>query len=172
MLLDQSKNHKRPADAEQTIQRQREQAVRRAAVWQEAHFLMQKHGLTRQGWRFRFDHARVRAGQCSYAKKFISISRHFATNASRAEVTDTLLHEIAHALTPNHGHDRVWRSVALELGCNGQRCHSSRFMKARYIQQCSNRCWQREAHRKRKNLVCRYCGAKVIYTLNGPSERA
>lgn len=172
MLRNQQKDKQGIADKEPVTQKAIEQETRREAVWQEAHFLMQKHGLTRQGWRFRFDHARVRAGQCSYAKKIISVSRHFATSASRAEVTDTLLHEIAHALTPSHGHDRVWRSVALRLGCKGQRCHSSRFMKARYIQQCSNHCWQREAHRQRKNLVCRYCGAKVIYTLNGPSERA
>jgi Zn finger protein HypA/HybF involved in hydrogenase expression len=42
---------------------------------------------------------------------------------SEQEVKNTLLHEIAHALVgPHHGHDRVWRAKALELGCNGSRC--------------------------------------------------
>ena len=158
-------------NAEQKNENGQEQATHKDLVWQEAHFLMEKHGLIEQGWQFSFDHARARAGQCSHSKKLISLSKHFATSASRAEVTDTILHEIAHALTPNRGHDRVWRNVALALGCNGQRCHSLKFMKAKYIQQCSNRCWKREVHRKRKNLVCRYCKAAVIYAFNEHSER-
>lgn len=32
-----------------------------------------------------------------------------------------ILHEIAHALVDYHGHDDVWRSKALEIGCSGKR---------------------------------------------------
>ena len=42
-----------------------------------------------------------------------------------AAVENTILHEIAHALVGRgHGHDYVWRSKALEIGCDGERCHS------------------------------------------------
>ena len=41
------------------------------------------------------------------------------------EVRDTILHEIAHALVgPRHGHDEVWRAMALRIGCSGERCVS------------------------------------------------
>jgi hypothetical protein len=40
-------------------------------------------------------------------------------------VRDTVLHEVAHALAgPQHGHDRVWRSIAVRIGCSGERCVS------------------------------------------------
>lgn len=37
-------------------------------------------------------------------------------------IRDTWLHEIAHALVgPDHGHDEVWRTKALAIGCDGKR---------------------------------------------------
>lgn len=133
--------------------------------------LMTQHDLIKKGWRFRFDHAKVRAGMCCYDQKIISVSQHFIESASSSEILDTLLHEIAHALTPKHGHDRVWRQVALAIGCNGKRCHSLKFSRAKYIQKCVNHCWKKEVHRKRKNLICRICKGKVIYGLNGQEEQ-
>lgn len=32
------------------------------------------------------------------------------------EVRHTILHEIAHLLTPGHHHDRTWKTVCLSLG--------------------------------------------------------
>lgn len=136
------------------------------SVQQEAYQLMEKHGLVQQGWRFRFDHARMRAGQCRYDTKTISISRQFAEQAPPPEVTDTLLHEIAHALTPRRGHDQVWKQVALAIGCSGERCHSVKFSTPKYRQHCIRGCWTREVHRRRKNLVCRFCKGSVVYSLN------
>ena len=37
----------------------------------------------------------------------------------------TILHEVAHALTEGHGHDRVWRDTLLRIGGDGKRCYSS-----------------------------------------------
>ena len=169
MMRNQQKNERQNCNREQDISGKQEQTARQEEVNREAHCLMRKHGLIQKGWQFQFDHARARAGQCRYDKKLISLSRHFTAHASHAEITDTILHEIAHALTPMRGHDRVWRQVALAIGCKAQRCHSLKFVEAKYIQQCSNHCWKRDAHRKRKNLVCRYCRAKVIYAFNDQS---
>ena len=149
---------------------EQEGGIKQKAVLQEAAFLMQKHGLIAQGWQFQFDHARVRAGLCQYEKKTISLSKYFVEQAPASEIIDTLLHEIAHALTPKRGHDRVWQQVALSIGCNGKRCHTLKFATPKYIQQCANQCWTREVHRKRNNLVCRFCKAKVIYTLSEHCE--
>lgn len=37
----------------------------------------------------------------------------------------TILHEVAHALTEGHGHDRVWKAKLIEIGGDGKRCYSS-----------------------------------------------
>lgn len=87
--------------------------------------LLKKHGLDRQGWRFQYDNAKKRFGTCNYRKKAITLSRPLTMLNNEEHVRDTILHEIAHALCPRHGHDWVWRSKAIEIGCNGMRCFSS-----------------------------------------------
>ena len=83
--------------------------------------LMDRHGLT--GWRLVFDNARTRAGVCRSDRQEIGLSRHLMGLYSPEQVTETVLHEIAHALAgARHGHDRVWRAVARRIGCSGQRC--------------------------------------------------
>ena len=83
--------------------------------------LMARHGLT--GWRLVFDNAKTRAGVCRFDRKEIGLSRPLVTLYEVEQVTDTVLHEIAHALAgPRHGHDRVWRTIARRIGCSGRRC--------------------------------------------------
>jgi predicted SprT family Zn-dependent metalloprotease len=83
--------------------------------------LMAQHGL--RGWRLVFDDAKTRAGVCRSDSKEIGLSRVLMGLYSEAEVADTVLHEIAHALVgARHGHDKVWRSAARRIGCSGTRC--------------------------------------------------
>jgi len=83
--------------------------------------LMDRHGLT--GWRLVFDNAKTRAGVCRSDRREIGLSRHLMGLYSAEQVTETVLHEIAHAVAgPRHGHDRVWRAVAKRIGCSGRRC--------------------------------------------------
>jgi predicted SprT family Zn-dependent metalloprotease len=83
--------------------------------------LMARHGLTR--WRLVFDNAKTRAGVCRFDRKEIGLSRPLVSLYTVEQVTDTVLHEIAHALAgPRHGHDRVWRATAQRIGCTGERC--------------------------------------------------
>ena len=85
--------------------------------------LMADHGLT--GWRLVFDSAKTRAGVCRPQRQQIGLSRHLTALHTEAEVRDTVLHEIAHALVgPAHGHDDIWRTTALRIGCSGRRCVS------------------------------------------------
>ncbi|MFI5895179.1 SprT-like domain-containing protein [Actinoplanes sp. NPDC051513] len=82
---------------------------------------MARHGLA--GWRLVFDDAKTRAGVCRYDRKQIGLSRPLISLYEAEQVTETVLHEIAHALTgPRHGHDRVWRATARRIGCSGSRC--------------------------------------------------
>ncbi|HYO07513.1 MAG TPA: SprT-like domain-containing protein, partial [Tepidisphaeraceae bacterium] len=69
--------------------------------------LMNQHGLS--DWRFDFDHARRRFGSCRPRQKLITLSRHLVFLNEEPEVRDTILHEIAHALTPGDGHGRRWK---------------------------------------------------------------
>ncbi|MGC9670649.1 SprT-like domain-containing protein [Planosporangium sp. 12N6] len=83
--------------------------------------LMAEHGLT--GWRLVFDDAKTRAGVCRSDRREIGLSRVLTLLYPPAQVTDTVLHEIAHALVGTwHGHDRLWRATALRIGCSGMRC--------------------------------------------------
>lgn len=85
--------------------------------------LIAEHGLT--GWTVAFDRAKTRAGACRPHLRLISLSARITRLHSEAEVRDTVLHEIAHALVgPRHGHDEVWRAQALAIGCTGLRCVS------------------------------------------------
>ncbi|AXH96980.1 SprT-like domain-containing protein [Ornithinimicrobium avium] len=89
-----------------------------------ARSLMDEHGLT--GWTFDFDRARVRAGACHFADRRITLSRALTAAHDEAEVRETVLHEIAHALVgPRHGHDEVWRRRAVAIGASGQRCYTA-----------------------------------------------
>lgn len=65
-----------------------------------------------------------RLGQCRYRRKEIGISIKPAKLLAMNEVIDTILHEIAHALTPGHHHDNVWKQKCIELGCRPVRCSS------------------------------------------------
>lgn len=82
--------------------------------------LMAKHGLT--GWTFKFDHARQRLGCCKPYRRQISLSKHYVQNNRDELVLDTILHEIAHALTPGHHHDDVWKAECVRIGARPIRC--------------------------------------------------
>ncbi|MDF2093065.1 SprT-like domain-containing protein [Knoellia sp. 3-2P3] len=83
--------------------------------------LVAAHGL--RGWTVGLDRAKTRAGACHYGKRLITLSGPLTRLHSEADVRDTILHEIAHALVgPKHRHDEVWRATAVKIGCTGQRC--------------------------------------------------
>jgi hypothetical protein len=86
--------------------------------------LLDEHGL--HDWNLVFDRAKRRAGVCRPGRREIGLSGPLTAIHPEAEVRDTILHEIAHALVgPQHGHDEVWRATAMRIGCSGQRCSSA-----------------------------------------------
>ncbi len=134
------------------------------AVAAKADRLISEHGLT--GWSFQFDDAATRAGCCRYDVKVISMARQYCLEAGEQEWTDTILHEIAHALVgPDHHHDDIWKHTARMIGCTAERCHDRTFAPSRYIVFCSRCKWAGQRNKRSRGLVCRNCSEKVDYQI-------
>jgi predicted SprT family Zn-dependent metalloprotease len=105
--------------------------------------LMQKHGIGH--WDLKWINSHSYAGLCwtyhwhttpSLSRGKIELSWNFFEVFSDFDIKDTILHEIAHALTPTPvqktstgrtrriQHGAEWKAKAKEIGCTGQRCVS------------------------------------------------
>jgi hypothetical protein len=76
---------------------------------------LDKHGLS--DWHIRIHPKMDVLGLCSYKDKCIILSSHHLDIHPDPEILNTIRHEIAHALTPGHGHDSVWEECAKRIGC-------------------------------------------------------
>lgn len=128
-----------------------------------------RHGLSAQGWRFEFDNAVRRLGQCRFNSRVITVSRKLAKLNEEATIRNTVLHEIAHALVgPNHGHDEVWRTKAVCIGCTGERSTAIttpgfKPVSAPWIGKCPNCGGSFPVYRltaRRRRAACRDCCEK------------
>jgi hypothetical protein len=85
--------------------------------------LMDQHGLQR--WTFRIDKCKSRFGHCNWRRGRISLSGPLTELNDLNTVRDTILHEIAHALTPFANHNATWKLKAREIGANPMACYNS-----------------------------------------------
>lgn len=91
--------------------------------------LIKKH-LPNMGWKLHMNH-RLSAvlGHCNYRKRTICLNPTYVRHNSVENVRDTILHEIAHALTPNDrahgGHGREWREACVRVGAKPNRYASA-----------------------------------------------
>ena len=128
--------------------------------------LMADHGLT--DWSFRFDHARRRFGKCDYTNKSITLSRPLTLLNGVNEARDTILHEIAHALTPGAGHGARWRAACVAVGAKPSRCYKDADVvspprrPAAYRIGCPKCDWWVDRRRNTgKKYLCKRCGGPV-----------
>lgn len=132
--------------------------------------LMSQHGLS--DWHFRFDHARRRFGCCRYRQKLITLSRPLVLLNQENQVRDTILHEIAHALTPDDGHGVRWRAKCVEIGADPARCFDDEAVRsparppARYRLGCKRCDWWIDRRRVTRNrYICRRCRSPLVYQM-------
>jgi predicted SprT family Zn-dependent metalloprotease len=124
-----------------------------------AHDLMTRHGVG--DWAFAFDRAKRRLGCCHYATRTLTLSAPLTRLNPFDVVRDTILHEIAHALTPGAGHGRRWKAMAAQLGAAPRSCASAADVTlppAPFALVCDG-CQARlpRYRRPRRRYVCRAC---------------
>lgn len=116
------------------------------------------------GWHFAFDLAPARGGSCRYSDQQITLSVTYCLKASKAEIVDTILHEIAHAIVgPKHGHDSTWKAAARQIGCTAERCHRLQHTPPRWHGQCGcGQQWERQRLSQRiRTSRCGKCKGNI-----------
>ena len=99
---------------------------------------LDKNGL--KDWKIKISKAVKRLGSCHYSKKTISLSSQFIEMGTETTILNTILHEIAHALTPGDGHGEKWKKKAIELGCDGKRCAEGFKLNLQFNFECEKGC--------------------------------
>lgn len=143
-----------------------------------AHQLFQIHGLI--NYSFGFDRAVRRAGQCDFAKRRITLSRHLVENSSIDEIEQVLLHEIAHALAGQAaGHGQAWRSEARRIGYRFERVDWARISQSaqRYVGKCPAGHEHIRMRRPSGPRSCRRCAGSfsyehvIVWRLERPNQK-
>lgn len=121
--------------------------------------LMDEYGLLPE-WTFKFDRAHKRAGQANLTHHVISLSAPLMSIWPMSHCRDTILHEIAHALTgPGH----KWRAMCRKIGADPTRTwghNGEERIQARYVGTCPNgHVFHRERLTKRR-ISCRRCNPR------------
>lgn len=111
----------------------------------QANELLQKWGLAEK-WKFAWNSEEKVLGRCHYRERTIALSRYYCLWLSEQENLDTILHEIAHALTyeqyfidiklvpPNtnfkqmikdycNGHGVIWEVFCKKVGAKPKACY-------------------------------------------------
>ena len=126
--------------------------------------------LLMRGWTFGFELTGGRAGVCRYVEREINLSVSFCLKATREEISDTVLHEIAHGLAGSAArHGRIWQDVARQIGCSAERCSETRHTPGRWVGNCQcPRPWRRKrlARHLRHGARCLRCMTRIKWTLD------
>jgi predicted SprT family Zn-dependent metalloprotease len=79
-----------------------------------AQTLINKH--LDDSWSFAWTNSNRVYGRCDYTRRQIQLSKLITEHRPEHKVKQTILHEIAHALTPGCKHNTTWKTVARNLG--------------------------------------------------------
>lgn len=142
---------------------------------------MNAHGL--RHWKLHIGTARQQAGSCNGRTNTIMLSHLLMKGWPVEEVMDTILHEIAHALTPrDKGHGDKWRAKCVEIGAKPDRTYDGSLARearaadpalmGKWLQSCECNDDRGRAHRRRKNTRWSACGHDVLYRLEGEPASA
>ena len=129
-----------------------------------------KKYLSNTNYIFRWMSAVKTNGLCNYRDKLICLSSQFVAINDIEKVRRTIIHEIAHALCPTHGHDNVWKRKCRELGGDGRRTdRDSVRPESKYIGTCPNghivRYMRKPKHRKSCGICSNVFDERYLFTV-------
>jgi len=135
--------------------------------------LMARHGIPH--WSFAWNRRKRSLGLCRYRQKRIELSTHFVQANNTAQIRETILHEIAHALAGEKaGHGPKWKAMCAQVGCKPERCDQGEAIMppGRWTAQC-NACgkayWRHKRPAKKARYWCKTCGpdhGTVVFSLS------
>lgn len=111
---------------------------------------MREHGLNPIDWKFQWMNSRNALGETRFRKRFttagehiygfILLSKPFVELLSEEEVLDTILHEIAHAISgPTEHHGPIWKMNAMKIGARPERAaHNAPSIPGKWKGVCPN----------------------------------
>lgn len=122
-----------------------------------AKYYMDLYGLA--DWTFRWNKNKNMLGVCRYDDLLIEMSEIYVSNNSTEHVTETILHEVAHALAGRGtGHGPRWKVVAARVGAIPKACSKDAVMpQGRWQAPCPGCARVFHFHRKPKYIRRRYC---------------
>lgn len=124
--------------------------------------LMSQHGVG--DWSFAWNRRKRSLGLCRYRTRRIELSYHFVYANEDAQVRETILHEIAHALAGEKaGHGPLWKTMCLRVGCKPERCDQGEAVmpRGRWTARCAACGKEYSRHRRparQARYWCRKCG--------------
>lgn len=129
---------------------------------------MDRHGLLDGLWHFDFEHCKRSLGRCHYNSQKITLSKWYVELNRQDDVEDTILHEIAHALSyirygrKGKGHGHLWKKVCRQIGATPQRVHKGILeypdKHHKYVDTCiCGKTFKRHRKSNRRNYHCPKC---------------
>lgn len=135
--------------------------------------IMREHGLST--WKLKIGTAKRIAGTCYSGRRQITLSHTLLSQWPVEEIRDTILHEIAHALTPHDvGHGKAWKAKCVEIGANPTRTYHDSLPQpdGNWIQSCECNDNRGVVVRRSRWRHFRDCGHDVLFRKVGEPTSA
>jgi len=140
---------------------------------------MEDHGLIGKHWCFEFEHCKRSLGRCHYDSKKITLSKWYVELNEEEDVEDTILHEIAHALTfltygrEGKGHGVLWKRMCRKIGAKPNTTHQGviEYPKNhyKYSSTCCGHTWGKHRMSKGRRYICPKCNRILVFKTKNKS---
>ena len=133
---------------------------------------MEDKGVDKAGFTFKFENCKSTLGRCHYTTKIIALSKWYVEKNSEEDIEDTILHEIARALSWIHegvtGHGRVWKQWCRKIGAIPKSYHKGHLNKPdnhyKYQETCCGVTYRRHRLRNNTSYSCPKCKKSIFLT--------